>query len=407
MTPRRLLAGASLLVCAALAATTVPGPPDPPAAPRAFLAGVSTDSTSVVPPRTPTPPADVPPPAPREASIVMGGDLLWHNTVWQSAAADAVQTGRGPYDFDPMFADLRPVIEQADLAICHEEVPFAQPGQELQSFPVFAAPPQVAPWIAGMGFDACTTASNHAVDQGFDGLAHTADLLDRHGVAHVGTFRSAAERRRPVVLTTPTGVRVGLVAGTYGLNGFPVPAGRPWAVSLWDADNLLTQARAARRAGAEIVVVHLHAGNEYDHDPTDEQVALVERLTRSPDVDLVLGDHAHVVQPVTKVNGTWVVYGMGNMVAQQETFRTDTYEGITVRFTFREQPDGRFVVRAAAYVPTTWNVYGAGGPIRVRRVVPALRRADDPDDRSRLLAARDSIREAVHRLGRTPGLRER
>ena len=69
-----------------------------------------------------------------------------------------------------MFADVKPLIEGADLALCHEEVPFAAPGVPLQSYPVFAAPPEIAPWIASMGWDACTTASNHALDQGFDGL---------------------------------------------------------------------------------------------------------------------------------------------------------------------------------------------------------------------------------------------
>ncbi len=337
----------------------------------------------------------------------MAGDLLWHNSVWQSARADAAATGRGRggFDFDPMFAAVRPLVEAADVALCHEEVPFALPGRPLQSYPVFAAPPEVAPWLASMGFDGCTTASNHSVDQGWEGLAHTADLLDSNGVAPIGTFRSAAERRRPVVLTTDQGVRVGVVAGAYGLNGFPLPEGRPWAVSLWDADNLLAQAHRARATGADIVVVHLHGGTEYDHLPNADQVALVERLTRSPDVDLVLGEHAHVVQPITKVNGTWVVYGMGNLVAQQETTRPDTYEGIAVRFGFRERPDGTFAVATAAYVPLTWNVFGAAGPIRVRRVVDDL--AAGVGDRTHLLAVRDAVRDAVNALGRTPGLRER
>ena len=121
----------------------------------------------------------------------MGGDLLWHNTVWESAAEDAARTGaRRRYDFDPMFAALRPLIEGADLAVCHEEVPFAAPGEPLQSFPVFAAPPADRAWIARWASTLCTTASNHAVDQGFDGLVRTADLLEANGVAHVGTFRT-------------------------------------------------------------------------------------------------------------------------------------------------------------------------------------------------------------------------
>ena len=85
---------------------------------------------------------------------------------------------------------------------------------------------------------------------------------------------------------------------------------------MWDAPQPARPRRAPRgEAGADIVVVHLHGGDEYNHLPNADQVALVDRLTRSPDVDLVLGEHAHVVQPITKVTGKWVVYGMGNMVA--------------------------------------------------------------------------------------------
>lgn len=320
----------------------------------------------------------------------MGGDLLWHDTVWRSATADGAG---GRMAFDPMFRGLRSLVRGADVAICHEEVPFAAPGAAYQSYPVFAAPPQIADWIGDFGWDACVTASNHSLDQGYDGLRRTATLLERAGVRHVGTFRTEAERRRPVILETKEGVRVGLVAGTYGLNGFPLPEGREWSVSMWHARNLLNQARAARRAGADLVLVAVHWGWEYTTLPNPGQVGLARRLTRSPAVDLVFGEHAHVVQPITRVNGKWVVYGMGNMVAQQETSRPETYEGISVRFTFRERRDGGFDVRRAEYVPTSWGAYAAGAPVRITRNVSpvTLRR----------------IREAVHSLGGTRHLVER
>lgn len=406
---RRLggLATAGLLTCALLALAGTPTGIEAPAVREARVRPVPVTTAPTPTPAPPPQPPEPPEPRPaRTATLVMGGDLLWHDTVWLSAQEDHARTGRGRrFDFAPMFAALAPLVRGADVAVCHEEVPFAGPGQALQSYPVFAAPPAVAPWIAATGFDACVTSSNHSVDQGWEGLVRTADLLEAGGVRHVGTFRSQAERRRPVVVTTDQGVRVGIVAGTYGLNGFPLPEGRPWSVSMWDADNLLRQAARARRAGADIVVVHLHGGNEYDHLPNADQVALVERLTASPDVDLVLGEHAHVVQPITKVNGTWVVYGMGNMVAQQEVERPRTYEGITVRFTFTERPDGGFAVSGAAYVPTYWSHWVPGRPIRIQRVVNAL--AAGRGDLARLREARREIREAVHGLGRTPGLVER
>jgi Bacterial capsule synthesis protein PGA_cap len=359
------------------------------------------------------PPSPVSKPRARTATVLLSGDLLWHDTVWASAAADRARTGRGgEFDFDPMFAALRPLVEGADLAVCHEEVPFAAPGAPYENYPVFAAPPAIASWIGSMGWDLCTTASNHSIDQGYDGLVRTADLLERAGVGHVGTFRTPAERGRPVIFTTDAGVRIGVVSGTFGLNGFALPADKQWAVSLWDARNLIAQAEAAKRAGADIVIVKYHGGTEYDARPSAAQVSLVRALTASPAVDLVVGEHAHVVQPITKVNGTWVVYGLGNVVGQSEVTRPRAYEGISVRFTFLEsgrqsgRPSGRgWVVDAAEYVPTYWNHYGAGHPIRIQRVVRALRRG--VGDRARLEEARREIRAAVDLLGHAPGLVER
>jgi poly-gamma-glutamate synthesis protein (capsule biosynthesis protein) len=392
-------------------AITVSDPPSPASRPEP-----PTDPSLIPtehPPET-TPKSDgvdaSDPPAPhRSVTVLMSGDLLWHDTVWASAHEDAVRRGEHQrFDFDPMFAAMRSTVQSADLAICHEEVPFATDDQHLSSYPVFAAPPEIARWIASMGWDACTTDSNHSIDQGFTGLVRTADLLERAGVRHVGTFRTPAERRKPVILTTPQGVKVGIVGGTYSLNGFTLPPDQQWAVSMWDADNLIAQARAAKAAGADIVLVQYHGGDEYSRLPNAQQVALVRRLTASPAVDLVFAEHAHVVQPITQVNGTWVVYGMGNMVGQSDPAYPRAYEGISVRFTFRETRHG-FRVSRAAYIPTSWNHYSPGNPIRVRPVLPALSHA--VGDRSRLLEARRMTRLAVNGANphgdTTPGLRER
>ncbi|CAI9415557.1 CapA family protein [Nocardioides sp. T2.26MG-1] len=386
--PLRLVAATAALVAATVllvAAVGVAGPaylgdeapaPSATAVPTALDAGESS--------------APEPPDPPRAATILMGGDLLWHNTVWASAAEDHTRTGTGDrFDFDPMFATLRPYVESADLALCHEEVPFAAPGEPLRSYPVFAAPHQIAPWIGSMGWDACTTASNHSMDAGVDGIVETADLLEDAGVAHVGTFRTAAERRRPVILTTDDGLRVGIVAATYGLNGYVLPAGLEWAVSqLGDADDLLTQAHRARAAGADIVIAHVHWGTEYSHLPDATQVALAEQLTASPDVDLVLGEHAHVVQPITKVHGKWVVYGMGNMVAQSELERPEAYEGITVQVQVAEQPRGGWRIDGLSYLPTQWNHYTPGNPVRIEHATG-----------SHLASIRAAVRGVGHRSG--------
>ncbi len=367
------------------------------------VTSASSPAAAATSPALPAPTSATPTVAPTNVTVVANGDLLWHNTVWMSAQAEARRTGKGldGFDFDPMFAALKPVISGADVAICHEEVPFSASGGPYKNYPVFAAPPEIATWIKSMGWDVCTTASNHSVDGGVTGLFRTDTDLEQAGVDHVGTFRSVAERAVPVILTTSSGVKVGIVSGTYGLNGFALPAGQQWAVSFLTADNILAQAKAARQAGADIVVVDMHDGNEYQVQPTADQVALAKTLTASDDVDLVIGEHVHVVQPITKVNGKWVVYGMGNLVAQQETTLPRTYEGVTVRFTFTGVPGGRFTVSKAEYIGT--NVTH-GDPVRVYPVVSSLAAGVGPT--ARLQMARAAIKASVNLLGNNDGLIE-
>ncbi len=137
-----------------------------------------------------------------------------------------------------------------------------------------------------------------------------------------------------------------------------------------------------------------------------EAVARHER--RRYDFDPMFAENAHVVQPITKVHGKWVVYGMGNMVAQSDTAYPRAYEGITVRFRFVER-HGRFTVTSAAYVATVWNHVDGGAPIRIQRVERALTRG--APDRARLLEARRSTAQPVAGLrpGRdtVPGLQRR
>jgi Bacterial capsule synthesis protein PGA_cap len=123
------------------------------------------------------------PPQQTSVTVVMNGDLLWHNTLWYGATEDARRRGKGGYDFAPLLAGMKPVISSADLAICHEEVPLASPGGPYRNYPLFAAPPHVAKAISVAGYDVCTTASNHAVDQGFAGVRRTLDELDRAKIA--------------------------------------------------------------------------------------------------------------------------------------------------------------------------------------------------------------------------------
>ena len=286
----------------------------------------------------------------RSFTITAGGDILIHRAIAQLAGAQA--PGEGTYDFTPMLAPLEPWVGEADLAICHLEGALDPENTDLSYYPRFNAPHEVADALAAAGYDACSTAGNHTLDHGFAGLADTLSVLDEVGIRHAGSARSAGERLPN--LYEVNGVTVGHLAYTYGTNGLRLTEDRPWAVNvIGDGEGVLADARWAREHGAEFVIVSLHWGNEYQVAPTGEQVALAERLLSSPDVDLILGTHVHVVQPIRWVGDEVVVYGMGNEIANMWAYdgHTGTEDGILVHLTVRESGE-RFVVTGVSYTPT-------------------------------------------------------
>ncbi len=353
-------------------------------------------ASSAVPSQRPKPPT---PSAPAPVEIALTGDLLWHNTLIDSARED----GHGRLDFRPGLAGIRGVISAADVAVCQNEVPIAPKGGPYRNYPQFSAPEQTLDAVRWAGYDACTTASNHSVDQGYAGLARTLRALDARHLAHTGTARTRTEANRPLLVATKNGGRVAVITGTYGTNGLPLPAGKPWAVADLDAARLLAHAKAGRKAGADIVLVAVHAGDEYVTTPTAQQRHLADVLTASPYVDAVYGHHVHVVQPITRVHGKIVAYGLGNLIAQHKTDVVRGYEGIVLTLRF-ERRGTRYVVTRATYRPTLITHYAPGRPARVRLVNDDLQA--HRGSTSRLEAARARTRAAVSSLGRTKGVVE-
>lgn len=287
--------------------------------------------------------------SPRSFTIAAAGDVLIHRRITEVA-----RTAPGTYDFSPMFSSISPWIAVADLAICHLEVTLSPDNSGLSFFPKFVAPHEIADAIAGAGYDTCSTAGNHALDAGWPGVVTTLDFLDAAGVRHDGTARSPEERLPG--LYEVAGATVAHLSYTYGTNGQPMPRDHPYATNLIDAAAILTDAAWARDQGAEFVIVSLHWGIENVVGPTGSQVALAETLLGSPHVDLILGAHAHVVQPIGMINGKYVVYGMGNQLSNQngafgeEYFSTE--DGLTVLIRVSERPDGTFAADGIDIVPT-------------------------------------------------------
>ena len=146
-------------------------------------------------------------------TVVATGDVLIHPALTEQAEAD----GDGQRDFAPLFAGVKPVIEAADLAICHMEVPLATADGPFEGYPLFYAPPEVAEAVAATGYDTCSTASNHTFDHGAEGVTTTLDALDAAKIGHTGSARTEQEADTPLV-TEVNGVKVGQVSFTFDFN---------------------------------------------------------------------------------------------------------------------------------------------------------------------------------------------
>ncbi|MFF8726533.1 CapA family protein [Streptomyces sp. NPDC015171] len=308
-------------------------------------------------------------------TLVASGDVLPHTSVIERASFDAGGSG---YDFRPMLAGVQPVVAHADLALCHMETVYGADG-DYSGYPVFKSPPEVAGALVATGYDGCSTASNHALDDGAEGIRRTLDAMDKAGLRHSGTARSEAEARS-VKLFRAGGAKVAHLSYTFGTNDNPLPDGQPWAVNLIDPDRMIADARAARQGGADVVVVSVHWGTEWQDEPDRLQLGLAQQLTASasanrPDIDLVLGTHAHVPQAYEKVNGTWVVYGMGDQIAGEmynaEGAQDPRGNQSTLgRFTF--DPPARkgepWRVTRAEFVPQVYDL-DAGRVVNLNRAI--------------------------------------
>jgi poly-gamma-glutamate capsule biosynthesis protein CapA/YwtB (metallophosphatase superfamily) len=353
--------------------------------------------TTALPSPSPTP-TPTPEPEPREFTRAATGDVLLHERLWTQAQRDADDDGT--WNFAPQLANIEPIMSSAGLAICHLEVPLAPEGGPYAGYPLFSGPPQIVPALVDTGYTACTTASNHSFDKGASGVDRTLDFLDDAGLAHAGMARSAEEAAKPTLIEVDAGsgtVTVGLLSYTYGFNGIPYPGGDEWRANLIDEDEILDEADRARQAGAEVVVVSMHWGDEYVHDPNAQQRELGPSLIESADIDLVLGHHAHVVQPLENVDGQWIVYGMGNLMAAHRTPGEARSEGLLVHFTFTEDDEGEFATTDAAYVPLFQT---DEFPVGVVNVADALAGGETGTaSTARLETAMDRTTEVVDRLG--------
>ena len=311
-------------------------------------------------------------PAELSFTLAVSGDILPHSRLWQgakrNASANSTTNKAGDsYDFRPMFALVKPILSSVDLAICHLETPIAPADEELSTFPFFGVPIEITDALAFAGFDRCSTASNHAMDRSARGINTTLNALDRVGISHTGMARTPKEINPKLILVN--GISIAHMSYTFSYNGLPAANGENWRSALINTDRILRDVRVARKLGAQVVLVSMHWGNERESAPSSYQTKIADALTKSGEIDLIIGSHAHVLQPIKKVNGTFVIYGLGNFLSDMPTTPKDppwpasTQDGAVVSTKITVASDGRISVAKPVVTPT-WVDRDSGWQIR-------------------------------------------
>ena len=254
------------------------------------------------------------PPAPPTLTIRMVGDILQHDRVAQYAKQED-----GSYDYSAVFADLQEEIAEADLAIVNQEVLIAGEEFGISGYPCFNAPFALGEELAEVGFDVICHGTNHALDKGKSGLLACIDFWEEQypQLAVLGIHKTQ-EDREEIYVFEQDGIRVAVLNYTYGTNGIPLPADMPFAVDLLEREKVIADIRRAEEM-ADFTIVCPHWGSEYVLEETAEQRQWAQ-LFLEEGVDLVLGTHPHVIEPIEMLveeetgHQMLVYYSLGNFV---------------------------------------------------------------------------------------------
>lgn len=247
-----------------------------------------------------------------DVSMVMVGDALIHATVYQTANKYANYNG---YDFKPMLKYTKEITKDYDLAYYNQETILGGKELGLSTYPLFNSPYEVGDAFLDAGFNMVSLATNHTLDKGEKGVLNSRKYWNqKEGVIAAGSYSSFEERDK-VVINEKNGLKYAFLSYTTYTNGLIVPKGKEYLVNVYNKD--LVKKEIERYKGkVDMIIVAMHWGTEYVTYPTNEQKEIAAYLS-SLGVNLIIGCHPHVIEPIEYINDTLVIYSLGNFVSSQ------------------------------------------------------------------------------------------
>jgi poly-gamma-glutamate synthesis protein (capsule biosynthesis protein) len=301
-------------------------------------------------------------PAVSTLTILAAGDNLIHDIIYFTQRLPGQEEA---YNFDSCYAQVKGLVEEADIAFVNQETVMG--GRQIghSGYPVFNTPQEVGDALIKAGFDVANQASNHVMDRGEKAALATIDYWDaRPSMIMLGLFRTQEDRDTKKHIIEKNGIKVGFLSYTYGLNGFSLPKDKPWLVPLIDAEVMIREIDRLRPL-CDLLVVSMHWGNEFRHEISSQQKQLASMMAEHK-VDLILGHHPHVTQPVEVIprpdGGSLICYySLGDFVSHtQSDWTDDTITGALAYIRVKKQKTGGSVVctvETAGVIPTVCH-YG-------------------------------------------------
>ena len=280
------------------------------------------------------------------------GDIMCHNTQYM----DAYNADTGEYDFSYVFEDIEYYIKNSDITVANLETTFAGEDVGYSNYPRFNTPDALAYNLKKIGVDVVSTAGNHSLDYGFDGLSRTIDVLDKADIAHVGTYQTQ-EKRDTIVFKYVKSIKIAFLNYAYGTNGITIPSDKPYCINLIDEELIKKDIETAKLQEADIIVASVHWGTEYSTVPNDTQNELADFLFQNG-VNIILGTHPHVLQKmekrtVTLEDGTtqdgFIIYSLGNFISDQNADNTRT--SIILDLQITKHTDKSVTIDDINYIP--------------------------------------------------------